>query len=193
MMNLAKSCWFCAVVSVVVTAMGSGEPLLAQQPLEPNMVYERLMAVVPMIGAGTYQDPRRPAYVPDSLLNKRTAEKALDPNVDAAAASVDTTASQDGPAKAPPSITGFTYEVSDDGQFALITFQATDREAFVPMIEAAKSPGSATDSGLNRNALDGGFDLIVFEVGKADPADIQSEFQKHKKSFAILPVEVAVP
>jgi hypothetical protein len=53
------------------------------------MVYERLMAVVPMIGAGTYEDPRRPAYVPDTLLNNGKAEKAADPNADAAAAPTD--------------------------------------------------------------------------------------------------------
>ncbi len=38
--------------------------LLAQQAVDPRNRYERLILIMPMIGIGTYEDPRRPAYVP---------------------------------------------------------------------------------------------------------------------------------
>ena len=35
--------------------------LLAQQAVDPRNRYERLICIVPMIGSGTYEYPRRPA------------------------------------------------------------------------------------------------------------------------------------
>ena len=37
---------------------------LAQPKIDPANLHERVIAVVPMIGAGTYADPRRPLFTP---------------------------------------------------------------------------------------------------------------------------------
>jgi hypothetical protein len=66
-------------------------------------MYERVLVVVPMIGKGTFTDPKRPMYAPPP--------SAINP------------ASRTG-------IIGFTYVPSDDGNFALAEFVARDRSAF---------------------------------------------------------------
>ncbi|MBK9171351.1 MAG: hypothetical protein IPM24_28390 [Bryobacterales bacterium] len=64
--------------------------------------------VVPMVGQGTAEDPRRPAFVP-----------APPRPGDAVAERTDLAG-----------ILGFTAIVSDDGRFALVEFVAEDPEAF---------------------------------------------------------------
>jgi len=66
-------------------------------------MYERLMAVVPIVGKGTLDDPRRPMYAP--------APSAV-------------------PATSRAGILGFSYVPSDDGKFALVEFVAQNRTAF---------------------------------------------------------------
>lgn len=36
----------------------------AQRAVDPRVRYERLVCIVPMVGAGTAEDPRRPMYTP---------------------------------------------------------------------------------------------------------------------------------
>ena len=59
--------------------------------------HERVLAVVPMVGSGTPDDPRRPMYAPVP-----------------------------GGAPSREGIIAFTYQVSDDGKFALVEFVAHD-------------------------------------------------------------------
>jgi hypothetical protein len=68
-------------------------------------MYERVMAVVPLVGAGTFADPKRPMYAP-SPAELQTSM-----------------ATRQG-------ILGFTHVMSDDGQVALVEFVAKDRSAF---------------------------------------------------------------
>jgi hypothetical protein len=79
--------------------------LRAQPRVDARNLYERVMAVVPLIGAGTLADPKRPMYAPTSA-ELQTAN-----------------ATRQG-------ILAFTHVVSDDGNFALVEFVARDRAAF---------------------------------------------------------------
>ena len=76
---------------------------LGQRSVDPRNLYERLYCVVPMIGKGTWTDPKRPMYAP--------LPAQMNP------------ASRTG-------IIGFTHVLSDDGQFALVEFVARDAKAF---------------------------------------------------------------
>ena len=80
--------------------------LKAQPRVDARNMYERVMAVVPvMVGQGTFDDPKRPMYAP------------LPGQIQTA------TATRQG-------ILGFTYVMSDDGTLALVEFVARDRSAF---------------------------------------------------------------
>lgn len=68
-----------------------------------------------MIGEGTYDDPRRPMFVPSS--NEKT-EAAREQEV-----------KREG-------ILGYNYEVSDDGRLALVEFVGSDRAAFQEIVES---------------------------------------------------------
>jgi hypothetical protein len=111
----------------------------AQQRVDLRNTYERLLMVVPMVGAGTYADPRRPLYAP------------LPPARGVAP-------SRDG-------IIAFSYQISDDGRFALAEFVARDRAGFKQILSDQRA------------------DVKLFEKGKAKRADIEAEFRKHKKNF----------
>jgi hypothetical protein len=68
-------------------------------------MYERVMAIVPLTGKGTFDDPKRPMYAPTPAeLHTAAATRT--------------------------GILGFTHVMSDDGQFALVEFVARDRSAF---------------------------------------------------------------
>src|SRR5436305_3515763 len=80
-------------------------PIQAQPRLDARHMYERVMAVVPLVGKGTFYDPKRPLYAP-------------------------TLAELHAAASTRTGILGFTQVLSDDGQFALVEFVARDRAAF---------------------------------------------------------------
>ena len=77
--------------------------LPAQHKVDTRQLYERLYAVVPVIGNGTWSSPKRPMYAPSPA--------QMNP------------ASRTG-------IIGYTHVLSDDGQFALVEFVARDASAF---------------------------------------------------------------
>lgn len=74
----------------------------AQQKVHIRNLYERIVCVLPMVGAGTADDPRRPMYAP-------VISRGAPP--------------RDG-------IIAFTFQESDDGKYALAEFVARDRAAF---------------------------------------------------------------
>src|ERR1700687_1626958 len=80
-------------------------PIQAQPRVDARHMYERVMAVVPLVGKGTFDDPKRPMYAPTPA------------ELHAAAATR-------------TGILGFTHVLSDDGHFALVEFVARDRSAF---------------------------------------------------------------
>lgn len=71
----------------------------AQRRVDMRHTYERLIYVVPMVGKGTYDDPRRPKYAPASA--------------QADAKSAETRAARTG-------IIAYHAIPSDDGQYALV-------------------------------------------------------------------------
>ena len=87
-------------VCLVYSAMG-------QRSVDPRSLYERLYCTLPVIGTGSWADPKRPMYAPSPA--------QMNP------------ASRTG-------IIGFTYVLSDDGQSALVEFVARDAAAFVPIL-----------------------------------------------------------
>lgn len=98
---------------------------LAQQRVNLRNTYERLLCVVPMVGAGTYEDPRRPKYAPTGPLH-------LPP------AAVDG-AQPEGEAGQPArkGILGFSFVLSDDEQFALVEFVAATKADLKPILADA--------------------------------------------------------
>jgi hypothetical protein len=73
-------------------------------------MYQRIIAIVPMVGSGTAADPLQPKYAP------------VFP------------AASTGTAVRPTSILGFTMILSDEGNFALMEIVATDQSAFAAML-----------------------------------------------------------
>ena len=86
-------------------------PVSAQKyNVSPRNMYERLVTVVPIIGAGTYADPKRPMYAP--LLSQANP------------------LSRKG-------ILAYSYQTSDDGKYALVEFVAQDPAAFKDILADA--------------------------------------------------------
>ena len=130
-------------------------PLLAQKRVDPGMTYQRVLAIVPVIGSGTWNDPKRPMFAPVPA---------------AASASASESASAGAPASAanPADRTGiiaFQHQLSDDGNLALVEFVAVNRSAFAALL-------ASTDPRVQ-----------VFEVGKQTQASVQAAFQQHKANF----------
>jgi hypothetical protein len=78
-----------------------------QRKVDPRNTYQRLICVVPVTGAGTAADPKRPMYAP--------------------ATTATASARQSG-------IIGYSQQLSDDGRYALVEFVARDRSAFAPIL-----------------------------------------------------------
>jgi hypothetical protein len=72
----------------------------------PDSVYHHIITVVPFTGKGTYDDPKRPMYLPAkaAVANSRSG------------------------------ILGFTFLPSDDGKFAIVEYVAADRTALKPIL-----------------------------------------------------------
>lgn len=106
-------------ILVSLACLSLGTTALSQQRLGLNLSYERLLAVVPMVGAGTYEDPRRPKYAPTGplQLSEGAPSDRAQPNSEA-----------NQPVR--KGILGFSFVVSDDSQFALVQFVAASKADF---------------------------------------------------------------
>ena len=89
----------------VVMCLFTQNQAFPQQPVDPHNMHERIIAVVELVGAGTYADPKRPLFAPDSkdLHN-------------------------------PDGIHSYRWEASDDGRFAIVEFVARNRAALLPIL-----------------------------------------------------------
>jgi hypothetical protein len=103
----------------------------AQRRVDARHTYERLIAVVPMVGKGTYDDPRRPKYAP--VVNAATAAQK----------SATAGAARSG-------IIGYHAIPSDDGQYALVEFVAVDRAAFAEILADESLKGKVFEKGKGR-------------------------------------------
>jgi len=81
----------------------------AQRRVDPRNTYNRVICVVPMVGKGTPDDPRRPQYAPWPPPNSPPSPAQ---------------------AQSRTTIIAFSHQVSDDGKYALVEFVARDRSAF---------------------------------------------------------------
>ncbi len=125
--------------------------LYSQQPVNPRNTHERLLCIVPMVGRGTPDDPRRPMFAPAPAAR--------------------------GKAPSREGIIAYTYQVSDDGRYALAEFVALDRTAFKPILDQQ----------------DRSVDVKAFVKGKDKKADVEAEFRKLKRDFDADRSEVRVP
>ncbi len=151
--------------------------LCAQQSVSRDNLYHRVYAVVPMVGAGTPSDPRRPMFVPAP-----PAEGAQ-------------------PATERPGLLAYQMQLSDDGTTALVELVFAKPAAFAAALATA-SANLGLASGVQAVLPDGSNvrtvisqlqtqlqsfvpNLKLFERGVASKAQIQTEFQKHKANFNI--------
>ncbi len=108
---------FAAVLLLCLTV----SPAFPQHKVPLQRMNERLVCVVPMIGAGTPDDPRRPMFAP-----------------------------LPGAAPQRDGIIAFTYQESDDGQSAIVEFVARDASAFNGILRAGRSDVKAFRIGKHR-------------------------------------------
>jgi hypothetical protein len=87
-------------VLLLVAALGSG-----QRKVDPKNTYARIICVVPMVGKGTPDDPRRPQYAPWPPPSATDAQSRS-------------------------TILAFSQQISDDGNSAIVELVAQDRSAF---------------------------------------------------------------
>ena len=98
--------------------------LYSQQKIDSGFLHHRIWATVPMIGAGTAADPRRPMFTPKPG------------NMSAA---------RDG-------ILAMQYELSDDGKTALVEFVAANRLAFNEILGSAVPGLKVFERGKHKQA-----------------------------------------
>jgi hypothetical protein len=94
-----------AALAVCLSAMAI--TTYGQPRVDPRNMYERVLAIVPIVGTGLAEDIKRPMYAP-TLGEMR-------PN-------------------AATGIIGYTYVESDDHRFALVEFVARDHAALLPIL-----------------------------------------------------------
>ena len=117
--------------AVFVCLLALGDIAHAQVPVDWRNTHERILAILPLIGAGTGADPVRPSLIP--------APGGTGPAVLSIA-----------PAGANNKILGYAWVASDDGNFALTEIVMNDRSSF-PAILAM--PGvTAFVKGVNTRA-----------------------------------------
>ena len=83
--------------------------MLRSQGVDLRHLHERILAVVPLTGAGTYADPKRPLFAPNAADERTTS-----------------------------GIISYEWAPSDDGQYAIVEFVAKDRGALVKIASDAR-------------------------------------------------------
>src|SRR5579883_817642 len=128
------------LLATLVAVLLSPSLLPAQvRSVSPRNLHERILCIVPMIGAGTPKDPRRPLPAPVILPSAKPTRTG---------------------------VFGFSYQLSDDGHFAILELLA-DRTAAFPTL--LSTPGV----------------VKVFDRLTAKKSDIEVECQKYKKDFSL--------
>lgn len=151
-------------VVCLLVAVGAA---FAQHRVDPGNMYARIYAIVPMVGSGTWADPRRPMFAP--VAQQPVAEQ---PIAQPAAAQQTTPATRAG-------IIAFNSIESDDGNFALIEIVAVNRKQLA-LITAQMSSAAVTG-------------LQIFDRSTTSTATVQSAFQLLKQNFDITQFLVVVP
>jgi hypothetical protein len=100
-------------VVYLLAAVGSA---FAQHRVDPGRMYERIYAIVPMIGTGTWEDPKRPMFAP--------IPHQMTPGIRTG-------------------IIAFNQVESDNGKFALIEIVAANRRQLASITAPIKTQLSA--------------------------------------------------
>ena len=87
------------MLRAVAVLLISISALFAQNRVSPEMMYHRVWAIVPLIGKGTADDPRRPMFVPSPAEQAEKVKKGDRSE-----------------------ILGYSMQLSDDGKSALVEF-----------------------------------------------------------------------
>jgi hypothetical protein len=147
-----RSSYALVVFTVLLSCAASAS---AQGPgIVPVMSsYQRVYAVVPLIGSGAYGDPIRPMFVPAGGFqqNQPSIIEQRSPAADGK------------PVRT--GIISYSYVPSDDGKSALVEFVSADREGLREILES-KAPG-----------------VTAFERGRAGKAEIEASFKLKKRDF----------
>jgi hypothetical protein len=151
----------------VVCLLASLSAAIAQPRVDPRNMYQRVIAIVPMVGSGTEADPRRPEYAP------------LPPA--ATTATTSATAAPSAPAPATPAtplagstgILGYAMVESDDGNFAIVEFVSRSQSIFQNILADTT--------------------IQAFLMGRDTRQAAEAAFQKLKPSFSIANFLVRLP
>jgi hypothetical protein len=100
----------------VVCLLAAAGSAFAQHRVDPTNMYSRIYAIVPMIGSGTWEDPRRPAIAP--------FPSAMTPGSRAG-------------------IIAFNSIESDDGNFALVEIVTASRPQLTSLMAQIRTQLSA--------------------------------------------------
>ena len=126
-----------------IGVLALGAVVCAQRRVDPRNTYNRVICVVPLTGSGTPADPRRPKYAPWP------------------------------PSQDPNGIIAFTFQLSDDGQSAVVEFVARNRAAFQPIFNDKS--------------------VVVFEKGRSVKGDVETALHQHRKDFDMDKFGVVMP
>jgi hypothetical protein len=109
----------------VVLALLTVFTLSAQDRVPKEFAYHHVWAVVPFIGTGKPDDPKRPMFVPSPAERKQTAT-----------------------AKQRPAILSYSMQVSDDGTKALVEFVGVNHAALKFIVESKDPNVKAFEQGV---------------------------------------------
>ncbi len=132
-------------------------PLQAQHKVPAQSMHHRVICAVTLVGAGTQEDPRRPLFAPKA----EEAGKAKELPAANSRAGI-----------ARPGIIGYSTQLSDDGNSAIVEFIAADRAAFSTVLRDGRAR--------------------CFERGKQSKAQVEAEFRSRKKDFDLSKFQGAV-
>lgn len=125
------------------------EPIIAQPRVAASNLHERIYAILPMQGTGSWDDPKRPLFAPIPAQMKPGDRSG---------------------------IIAFHHEMSDDGKFALVEFVMASRGSVAPVIaqitQARITGAQVFHKGVNTRAevetafkaLKKSFDFQKFEM-----------------------------
>lgn len=134
------------------------------RPVPEELLGERVIAVVPLVGTGKAGDPIRPKYAP--------VPQGLDKNagVSAQRAEWDRMKPEDKTDFLRQRIQSFTYVLSDDKKHAIVEFVAGDRKAFADLLK---------DKDVQA------YEPKDYQSGKAKRDGVEVELKKWKKDFSL--------
>jgi len=149
--------------------------LPAQKAVDPSRRYYRVIALIHLTGSGKAGDPVVPEYVVQGVATAQaglqaaataaTSQPTAAARPQAAASGSAGQPTAPAPMASRPGVLGWAMQVTDDGKMAIVQMVAADHHAFDSILADTRP------------------EILVYEIGKADPATIQAALQKYKANF----------